>query len=118
APINRRYPGPQMNVETDGARIILSGVVASQKVIDDVVKLARLYSPQVVNSLTLGIVEHDRQVLLEVRFAEVDRSRIDQLGINIISTGATNTVGAISTQQFSPATLTGTVGTGETRHQN
>src|SRR5262245_55320721 len=83
AAIERSYPGQQINVETDGARIILSGSVSSQKIIDDVVKLAGLYSPQVVNSLTLGVLEHDRQVLLEVRFAEVDRSRIDQLGINI-----------------------------------
>src|SRR5207249_6086914 len=62
-------------------------------------------------SLTLGVAEHERQVLLEVRFAEVDRTRIDQLGLNIISTGITNTVGSISTQQFGAPTLTGTVGT-------
>ncbi|PYS32698.1 MAG: type II and III secretion system protein, partial [Acidobacteria bacterium] len=117
AAIERSYPGQQINVETDGARIILSGVVSSQKIIDDVVKLAGLYSPQVVNSLTLGVVEHERQVLLEVRFAEVDRTRIDQLGINIISTGITNTVGSISTQQFGAPTLTGTVGTRGTSQQ-
>src|SRR5262249_20544712 len=40
-----------------------------------------------------------------------DRSRIDQLGINIVSTGATNTIGSISTQQFGPPTLTGSVAT-------
>jgi pilus assembly protein CpaC len=40
--------------------------------------------------------------MLDVRFAEVDRSRIDQLGFNIFTVGATNTLGTISTQQFNP----------------
>jgi pilus assembly protein CpaC len=103
AAIERSYPGQQINVDTDGSRLILSGTVSSQKVIDDIVKLATLYSPQVVNSLSVTqVVEHDRQIMLEVRFAEVDRAKIQQAGINIISTGATNTIGAISTQQFGP----------------
>jgi pilus assembly protein CpaC len=103
AAIERSYPGQQINVDTDGSRLILSGIASSQKVIDEIVKLASLYSPQVVNSLSVTqVVEHDRQIMLEVRFAEVDRAKIQQAGINIISTGATNTIGAISTQQFGP----------------
>src|SRR5262249_2580338 len=54
-----------------------------------------------------------------VKFAEVDRTKLQQFGINIFSTGAANTIGAISTQQFTPPTLattgaaaSGTVGTG------
>src|SRR5215475_5145518 len=115
AAIERSYPGQQINVDTDGSRLILSGTASSQKVIDEIVKLAGLYSPQVVNSLSVTqITEHDRQVMLEVRFAEVDRAKLQQAGINIISTGATNTIGAISTQQFGPPTFgagaTGTTG--------
>src|SRR5262249_46839037 len=74
--------------------------------VEDLTKMASLYSPTVVNSLTVA-GSHDPQVLLEVRFAEVDRSRIDQLGFNIFSTGATNTLGTVSTQQFSPASVGG-----------
>lgn len=47
----------------------------------------------------------DAQILLKVRFASVDRSLSTQLGINLFSTGATNTIGSITTQQFSPPTL-------------
>jgi pilus assembly protein CpaC len=112
AAIERSYPGQQINVDTDGSRLILSGTVSSQKVIDDIVKLASLYSPQVVNSLSVSqVVEHDRQIMLEVRFAEVDRAKLQQAGINIISTGATNTIGAISTQQFGPASFGNATGT-------
>ena len=116
AAIERTYPGQQISVDTDGSRLMLSGIASSQKVIDDIVKLASLYSPQVVNSLSVTqIVEHDRQIMLEVRFAEVDRAKLQQAGLNIISTGATNTIGAISTQQFGPPTFntaTGSAGGG------
>ena len=66
--------------------------------------MAALYSGGVVNSLTVAPV-HEQQILLEVKFAEVDRTKLQQLGINIFSTGAANTIGTITTQQFSPATL-------------
>jgi pilus assembly protein CpaC len=45
------------------------------------------------------------QILLKVRFADVDRAATQQLGMNLFSTGATNTVGSISTQQFQPPML-------------
>ena len=48
---------------------------------------------------------HERQVMLKVRFAEADRSKLNQFGINLFSTGATNTIGTVSTQQFGPLTL-------------
>lgn len=43
--------------------------------------------------------------MLKVRFAEADRQKMSQFGINILSTGAANTIGTISTQQFSPFSL-------------
>ena len=61
--------------------------------------IAEAYSKNVVNVLTFGPVGA-QEVLLEVKFAEVDRSALTQLGINLVSTGATNTVGTTTTQQF------------------
>jgi len=49
---------------------------------------------------------------LEVKFAEIDRTRINQFGINILSPGATNTIGTTSTQQFGPPSLSGGSGGG------
>src|SRR5207244_4251777 len=71
--------------------------------------MAGLYSAQVVNSLRLA-APHERQVLLEVKFAEVDRTKLQQLGLNIFSTGAANTPGSISTQQFSAPSATTVAG--------
>jgi pilus assembly protein CpaC len=61
--------------------------------------LAAAYSKNVVNVLTYGPVGAD-EVLLEVKFAEVDRTALTQLGVNVFSTGATNTIGSVTTGQF------------------
>jgi pilus assembly protein CpaC len=49
--------------------------------------------------LTFGPVGA-QEVLLEVKFAEVDRSAVTQLGINVFSTGLGNTIGGVTTGQF------------------
>jgi pilus assembly protein CpaC len=42
-----------------------------------------------------------REVIqLQVKFAEIDRSALNQFGMSIFSTGATNTLGIIGTHQF------------------
>jgi pilus assembly protein CpaC len=102
--IEQTYPGQQITVQSDGAHLILTGTVSDSKVAEDVGKMAGLYSPGVVNSLAIAPV-HEQQILLEVKFAEVDRTKLQQLGMNLFSTGATNTIGSITTQQFSPPNL-------------
>ena len=99
--IEHAYPDQPIDVQADGGRLILSGNVLNPRVVDDLTKMAGLYSTQVVNSLTVPVT-HDRQVLLEVKFAEVDRSRVDQFGFNLLGLGALNTPGVISTQQYGP----------------
>lgn len=99
--LQRAYPNETLEIQADGGRVIVSGTVPNQHTADDIVKIAGAYSTQVVNSLD-EVADHVRQVLLEVKIAEVDRTRLDQLGFNFISTGAGRTVGVTSTQQFGP----------------
>jgi len=115
--IEQAYPNGTIQARADGERLILAGTVPNQRTEDDLVKMAGLYSKQVVDSLD-QVAIHQRQILLEVKVADVDRTRLDQIGINILSTGAGNTPGVISTQQFgaasgaggSPLQLSGTIG--------
>ena len=111
--IEQTYPGEQISVQSDGAHLLLTGTVSEAKIADDVGKMASQYSGGVVNSLMVA-PSHEQQVLLEVKFAEVDRTKLQQFGVNIFSTGATNTIGSVSTQQFSPPSLatTGTSASG------
>jgi pilus assembly protein CpaC len=108
--VQQAFPSEPVQVQTEQGRIVVSGVVSGQPVIDSVLRMASVFSDRVVNSLTLTPPPHDRQILLQVRFAEVDRTKLDALGVNLFSTGATNTLGAISTQQFNPPLLTAPTG--------
>src|SRR6266705_4932237 len=73
--IDRGYPNQHINVQADGGKLILSGVVSDPRSVEDLTKMASFYSTSVVNSLSVE-ASHDPQILLEVRFAEVDRTRI------------------------------------------
>ena len=73
--------------------------------------MAKTASANVVSLLTVAPMT--QVVMLEVKFAEVDRNAARQLGVNILSTGALNTPGVITTGSFSgpgPATVSGGIG--------
>jgi pilus assembly protein CpaC len=93
------FPDEQINVTPSRSAIVLSGHVTTEDVSKHAAALASAYSKNVVNVLTFGPVGSD-EVLLEVKFAEVDRTALLQAGINMFSTGAGNTIGSISTGQF------------------
>jgi pilus assembly protein CpaC len=93
------FPNEQISVTPSRSAIVLSGHVTTEDVAKHAGALASAYSKNVVNVLTFGPVGAD-EVLLEVKFAEVDRTALLQAGINIFSTGAGNTIGSITTGQF------------------
>ena len=115
--MHRLFPDEQINVTPSRSAIVLSGHVTTEDVSKHAGALASAYSKNVVNVLTFGPVGAD-EVLLEVKFAEVDRTAMTQLGINVFSTGVGNTLGTVTTGQFggitvSPiTTTTGGSGTG------
>jgi pilus assembly protein CpaC len=106
--IARAYPKGEVEVQADGSRLVLTGTVPDAKSMEDLTKMATVYSPQVVSSLQVAAL-HERQIMLEVKFAEVDRSKLQQFGFNLFSTGAANTPGTITTQQFGAPGIQGSV---------
>jgi len=96
---HRVFPDEQITVTPSRAAIVLSGHVTTEDVAKRAGDLASAYSPKIINVLTFGPVG-SQEVLLEVKFAEVDRTALTQLGINFISTGAANTIGTVTTGQF------------------
>jgi pilus assembly protein CpaC len=95
----RVFPDEQITVTPSRSAIVLSGHVSTEDVYKRAGLLAEAYSKSVVNALTFGPVGAE-EVLLEVKFAEVDRSALTQLGANFISTGAANTIGTSTTGQY------------------
>jgi pilus assembly protein CpaC len=115
--MHRLFPNEQIQISPSRSAIVLSGHVTTEDVSKHAAALASAYSKNVVNVLTFGPVGAD-EVLLEVRFAEVDRTALTQLGINMFTTGTGNTIGQITTGQFGTVTpspiQTTTGGTGTT----
>src|SRR5579862_9462515 len=93
------FPDEQIIVTPSRSAIVLSGHVSDESVAKRAEMIASAYSKNVVNVLTFGPTGA-QEVLLEVKFAEVDRTAATQLGINIFSTGAGNTIGTVTTGQF------------------
>src|SRR5271155_2828881 len=96
---HRVFPEEQITVTPSRAAIVLSGHVSTEDVAKRAGELASAYSPKVINVLTFGPVGA-QEVLLQVRFAEVDRTALTQLGSNFVSTGAGNVIGTTGTGQF------------------
>ncbi|MDE3104890.1 MAG: type II and III secretion system protein, partial [Acidobacteriota bacterium] len=111
--LQQQFPNQQIDVHAEEDKVILTGTAADQNTADAMVKLAGAYSKSVVGALDVAPAPRPKQVMLKVRFAEVDRTRLASFGVNLLSTGAGNTIGTTSTQQFSAPTtgvLTGAIG--------
>lgn len=87
----RRQLSELMPADGVGARIsndaiVLEGVVPDAVAADRAVQIAETYAPgKVVNMLSLGSAQ---QVMLEVRFSEVKRSALKDIGVSLFATGS------------------------------
>jgi pilus assembly protein CpaC len=106
--MHRVFPDEQINVTPSRNAIVLSGHVTTEDVSKHAGALASAYSKNVVNVLTFGPIGAE-EVLLEVKFAEVDRTALTQMGFNLLSTGSGNTIGTVTTGQFGGITGIGTI---------
>lgn len=108
------FPGEQVRLVSSQGLMTLNGSVSGPEVEERILAtLAGLGAKSVVSNLELPIPAADRQIVLRVRFVEVQRNALSQFGANLLSTGALNTPGSITTQQFSPPSsqaVSGTIG--------
>lgn len=102
--INRELPGQKIDASVENDLIFLRGTAKDLTSADRAMAIASAMGKP-VNLLYVNVPAPDAQILLKVRFASVDRNRSRTLGLNFFSTGATRTIGSVTTQQFSPPTL-------------
>jgi pilus assembly protein CpaC len=113
--LRRMMPQESIEVHGEESRIVLTGSVSTEAVADSAVKLATLYSASVSNALIINAAAI-KQVRLKVRIVEVDRSKIEQFGFNLLY-GGSKVLGQSSTTPFSTTqgvTLPGSSGTATT----
>lgn len=98
--LRETFPGEAIEVQAAKDALALTGKVSSQAVAERAAALMAGMAKTVVNNLEVAPQQPEAQVLLRVRFAELNRSALDALGANLVSTGALNTPGSVTTGQF------------------
>ena len=102
--LEKELPGQNVNVTFENETVFLRGQVKSLMGADRATAIASTLG-KTVNLLYVDVPPAAAQILLKVRFVSIDRSASTELGLNLISTGATNTIGSVGTQQFSPPSV-------------
>jgi pilus assembly protein CpaC len=97
------FPTENIQVQASRDSLSLTGNVATKEIADRAVALAATFAKTVVNNLQTPAAPIDRQILLRVKFAELNRNVSHSFGVNLLSTGAGGTFGRITTGQFAPA---------------
>jgi pilus assembly protein CpaC len=95
-------PGARLSVSTRGGRVWLAGTVPSDVAAEAVMKLTSVYSKDVVNAVKV-LPPPLQEVELKLRIIEVDRSRLEQFGVNFFALGST--LASTSTQQFASSVI-------------
>ena len=101
-------PNEKIEVRTANDGLVLSGVVSTAARLDAAMELAQRYAPDRVSNLMS--VGGTQQVMLKVRFSEMQRGASKNLGVSMAlqsGTGATQRAGAATGRLGSDATAVG-----------
>jgi len=102
--IHEVFPTEAVQVETSKDVVMLSGRISSAEVADKILEVVKGSTPKVTSLMEVPPTPA-AEISLQVRFAEVNRQAVQQLGVNILRNFGTNMPMSIGTGQFSPPTL-------------
>ncbi|HSW50234.1 MAG TPA: pilus assembly protein N-terminal domain-containing protein, partial [Bryobacteraceae bacterium] len=109
----RELAGQDVSINMENNTVFLRGTVKDLVSAERAVNICGTLG-RTINLLQVAVPPTDPQVLLKVRFANVDRAASLELGANIISTGAGGTIGSVQTGQFSAPGASNIGGSGTT----
>ncbi len=98
------FPNEEIQTRTSRDSISLNGRVSNKEVAERAMVLAAAFSKTVVNNLQFTPSPIDKQILLRVKFAELDRSKQTQFGVNLLGVAGQTAFGT-TTGQFSPPSV-------------
>ncbi len=98
--LSRELPGQDVTITFESDTVFLRGTVKDVIQADRAEAIAKSLG-KTVNLLRVNIPPAEKQILLRVRFANVDRGASTELGVNLFSTGAGNTPASTTTGQYS-----------------
>ena len=80
--IHEVFPNEPVQIETSKDSVILSGHASSAAIADKILDVVKNAAPKVTSLIQVPATQPG-EILLEVKFAEVDRSAVSQFGVNI-----------------------------------
>ena len=103
--LSQLFPGEAITVAANGSDIVIAGTVSNQYVVDKAAAVAAGHvenAENVVNLLRQQEGVASEQIMLRVRFAEVSRTALQELGASFFTDilGHDDFVGRLTTQQF------------------
>ena len=111
--LDQAFPDDRMTVSGTKETLVLLGKAQKAVNVERALAILKPFAQNAVGSVEVIPPGGEKQIALHVLFAELDRTVSESFGVNLLSTGAANTPGQISTGQFSPAStpqLNGTIG--------
>ena len=102
------FPSEQITIESSRDSITLNRRVSNKDVADRATALAVAATKTVVSNLQVAPLPVDKQILLRVKFAQLDRQKGQQYGINLIGAPGNNLASVSAGQSGFPA-FTGTL---------
>jgi len=88
--LKKTFPDNQIKVDSANGAVILRGTVPTLGVAEQAALIASPFAPKVINTME---VAGGQQVSLQVRFAEVSRTAVNNLGVNFGITDGTSVFG-------------------------
>ena len=100
------FPGEDIRVNVNDEALILNGAVSSNQIMLRAAEIAAASSGKlkVINMLQLPGGNESQQVMLQVRFAEVNRSALQELGLNLVA-NRVDWAGRTTTGQYPAPTV-------------
>ncbi|MGB0036742.1 MAG: pilus assembly protein N-terminal domain-containing protein [Candidatus Acidiferrales bacterium] len=105
--VREMFPHESVELAASKDVVMVSGRVSSKEVADRIFQLISAAAPKAVNLMELPNKPRLGQILLQVKFAEVDRTAMNQFGFNLLSLpgSTTRTLASVGTEQFGSTTL-------------
>jgi pilus assembly protein CpaC len=98
-------PGQKIDLSFENGNVFLSGTVRDVTSAQRAEAIAATLGKP-VNLLFVEIPPTEAEILLNIKFALIDKTVQRQFGFNLINTGAGNSIGGTTTGQFAAPTLT------------
>ena len=103
--VRETFPDEDIDIRASRDSLSLVGTATTQAVADRALALVAASAKGAISNLKVAPGVPEKQIVLHVKFAELNRNAAADFGVNLLSTGALNTIGRITTGQYASGGL-------------